>query len=184
MATSLPQISPIVVQAITDMLIAQRGMKRPPEKAAKLLALIVELHRRRRPFPPRDEVAAAIGASIATVDAALSTRLDEGYITLDVETPHGNVRRRNSVIRARYYIPSRQLLETVEAAEQREEQHKITLKHLNLKRAIARDPRAPLLQPVYDQWRAEQPVVTREALIELANRLKSALSGPVPAQNP
>ena len=115
----LPTISPIVVDAITDMLISDQGMLRPPEKSAKLLALIVELHKQHKPFPPREGVAEAIGASISTVDASLSTRLNEGYVTLRVETPEGNVRRRNSVVRERYLVPSKDLLRVVEKAEKR-----------------------------------------------------------------
>jgi DNA-binding transcriptional MocR family regulator len=116
MSTSLPEVSPIVVDAICEMLISDQGMLRPPEKAAKLLALIVELYKRGQPFPRREEVAQAIGASVSTIDAALSTRLDEGYITLTIETPHGNVQRRNSAIRERHYVPSQGLLAVADKA--------------------------------------------------------------------
>jgi hypothetical protein len=172
MSGNLPRISRAAVDAIMGVLKSQQGMRRPPEKAAKLLALIVALHKQGRPFPPRDEVAAAIGAAVSTVDAALSTRLNEGYIKLDVETPRGNVRRRNSVIRERYYIPSNQLQDTVDKAEQRE----ITAKLANIKNAMQRDSRGPRLQPVYDQWRTEQGAIGWEELHELARRLKAVLN--------
>lgn len=113
----IPAVAPIVIDAVTDMLMSEQGMNRPPEKAAALLALIVELHRRKRPFPRREEVAKALNASISTIDAALSSRLDEGYITIAVETKHGSVQRRNSVVRERYYLPSEHLVEVVKRAE-------------------------------------------------------------------
>jgi hypothetical protein len=120
MATDdLPEISPVVVDAIVDMLVADQGMLRPPEKAARLLAFIVELYKAHRPFPERAEVAEHIGASVSTIDAALSTRLNEGYIKLRVETPDGYVQRRNSVVRDRYYDPCPQLLDVVERAKRR-----------------------------------------------------------------
>jgi hypothetical protein len=118
MAPKLPKLRPVVVDAITEMLISEQGMLRPPEKAAALLALIVELHKKDLPFPPREEVAGYIDASLSTVDAALSTRLDEGYITQRVETRRGNVQRRNSVVRERYYDPSPHLISIVDQAEQ------------------------------------------------------------------
>jgi hypothetical protein len=119
MVAPLPTISPIVVDAVMDMLLSEQGMNRPPEKAAALLALIVELHKRKQPFPRREEVAEAINASVSTVDAALSSRIDEGYITPIVETKRGNVQRRNSTVRERFYVPSDSLIAVVEKAKRR-----------------------------------------------------------------
>jgi hypothetical protein len=113
----IPEVSPFVVDAITEMLKSDQGMLRPPEKAAHLLAVVCELHKLRQPFPPREDVARAIGASISTIDAAISTRLSEGYITLAVDTEPGNVQRRNSVLRRRYIIPSKRLLDVVAHAK-------------------------------------------------------------------
>lgn len=117
--SQLPKISPIVIDAVTDMLLSEQGMNRPPEKAAALLALIVELHKRRQPFPTREEVAEAINASVSTVDAALSTRIDEGYITPVVSTKRGNVQRRNSIIREKSYVPSDALIAVVDRAQRK-----------------------------------------------------------------
>lgn len=117
MPNKLPKLSPIVVDAITDMLVSEQGMLRPPEKAAALMALIVELYKEGKPFPERKQVAEHIGASMSTVDAALSTRLDEGYITQRVETKRGKVARRNSVVRQRYYVPSSHLVDVVKDAQ-------------------------------------------------------------------
>jgi hypothetical protein len=119
----LPAIEPAVVDAITDMIIRDTGCLRPPEKAAALMALIVELHKLNRPFPRREVAAAAIHASVSTVDAALSTHLDpgdgSGYLQLVVETSIGNVQRRNSVVRERFYIPSDDLLRVADRAKRK-----------------------------------------------------------------
>jgi hypothetical protein len=117
MSTKLPKVRPIQVDAITEMLISEQGMLRPPEKSSALLALIYELHKKGLPFPRREEVAKHLDASISTVDAALSTRLDEGYITQRVATRRGNVQRRNSAVRERYYEPSPHLISVIEQAE-------------------------------------------------------------------
>lgn len=114
MPKSLPKLDPVLVDAITDMLISDQGMLRPPDKAAKLLALIVKLHELGQPFPTRADAAEHIGASVSTIDAALSTRLDEGYISQRVATRQGNVQRRNSAVRDRFYTPSKDLLRVVE----------------------------------------------------------------------
>ena len=116
----LPEVSPFVVDAIIEMLKADNGNLRPADKAAHMLALIVELHKQHKPFPPRKDVAAAIKGSIAAVDAALNSRLAEGYITLAVDTEPGNVQRRNSVIRRRFIIPSKDLLDVVANAKRQE----------------------------------------------------------------
>ena len=115
----VPDVPAFVVSAITKMLIEDQQLNRPPEKAAHLLAIICKLYEQRRPFPRRREVADKIGSPLATVDAALSTRLDEDYIRVRVETRPGNVQKRNSVIRERYYDPSDKLFSTYREASRR-----------------------------------------------------------------
>lgn len=115
----VPDVPAFVVDAITRMLIEDQQLNRPPEKAAHLLAIICKLYEQRRPFPRRREVADKIGSPLATVDAALSTRLDEDYIKVRIETRPGNVQKRNSVIRERYYDPSDKLLFTYREASRR-----------------------------------------------------------------
>ena len=113
----LPKVDKIVVDAFIEMLMSEQEMLRPPEKAAAMMALICELHERQEPFPKRAEVAKHIDCSIATVDAALSTRLDEGYISQVVETAAGNVQRRHSVTRQTFYKPSTHLLNVYHKAK-------------------------------------------------------------------
>lgn len=129
----LPRLSPAVTDAICKMMLSDQGMLRPPDKASALLALICELYKTKEPFPPRKAVAKHIDASIATIDAALSTRLNEGYIIEAVDTVQGNVQRRNSVKRRKFYIPSKQLQDVVakakawEARARRKEAKKLEL---------------------------------------------------------
>lgn len=100
-----------VVDGLVDWLIANEKMSRPPTKAAKILAFIVQLHKKKQPFPTRDEASRHLGISVATIDAALSTRIAEGYLTLDVRTLDGSVARRASTVKERYYIPHISLVE-------------------------------------------------------------------------
>lgn len=116
---TIPEVPAAAVEAITEMLIEDQNILRPPTKAAHMLALICKLHELSRPFPRREEVAAALNASVSTIDAALSTRLDQGYIRLYIETRPGNVQRRDSVIRDRYYEPSDKLMRVYKKGEQK-----------------------------------------------------------------
>jgi hypothetical protein len=109
-------VSPVVVDAITDMLMTQQNIRRPPEKAAALLALLVELNRKGQPFPKRHEVAEALDCSVYTIDAVLSTRINEGYLQQVVETTTGNVSARNSIVRQRFYVPSQELVAVADRA--------------------------------------------------------------------
>jgi hypothetical protein len=113
----LPRLSPIVVDAIAEMLMVDKHMCRRPEKTAALLALVVELDKTKRPFPPRAAVAEAIDSSIFTVDSAISQRIDEGYLQEVHETTTGNVNRRTSTVRCRYLVPSPRLVSVVRRAE-------------------------------------------------------------------
>lgn len=118
----IPDVDPITVEAITEMLIEEQGILRPPVKAAHLLAIICKLHEQNRPFPKRGDVAQKIDAGVSTVDAALSTRLDEGYISVRVQTREGNVERRKSVVRDRFYDPSPKLMGVFKHSEDRAQQ--------------------------------------------------------------
>ena len=120
-AAKLPKVSPIVQDAILDMLKEQQSVYRPPEVTAALLALIVELHKVGKPFPGREVVARALGCSIYTIDSAISTRSATGYISLNIQTREGAVQRRLSVVKDRYYVPSQELIDVANVAHKREE---------------------------------------------------------------
>lgn len=115
-AAALPTPNPAVVDAICDMLMTNKDVRRPPEVTAALLALTVELHKRNQPFPSRMAAAIKLGCSVFTIDAALSTRMDEGLLTQIVETSTGHVAKRSSTIRQRFYKPSQELLDVADAA--------------------------------------------------------------------
>lgn len=120
-AAALPDPDPLLIDAICDVIMTEQpNVKRPPEKSAALLALAIELHKINQPFPTRMAAAIKLDCSVFTIDAALSTRMDEGYLTQVVETTTGNVTKRNSIVRQRYYVPSKGLLDVAEAiAKQR-----------------------------------------------------------------
>jgi hypothetical protein len=108
---------PAIVEAITQMLLDNNDkLFRPPRQAAKLLAYIVGLYHKSEPFPSRAEVAEKLEISIPTIDSAISSRIAEGYLSIEIDTIEGNINRRPSSIRRRYYIPSNEVLETVEEA--------------------------------------------------------------------
>lgn len=116
-AATLPPVNPIVVDALIEMIMTdQQDVRRPPEKSAALLALSVELYKTNRPFPTRMAAALHLECSIFTVDAAISTRINEGYLTQVVETEEGNVSARGSIVRKRYYIPSKDVIDVAERA--------------------------------------------------------------------
>lgn len=108
--SSPPRYRAAVAGLIEHYLMEKFGMRKPPESAARLLALILELHAHGQPFPQRRLAAEAIGASVFGVDAALSVALARGLITTRLETIEGNVQQRLSVIRLKYYIPAPELL--------------------------------------------------------------------------
>jgi hypothetical protein len=113
-AADIPDVNPAAVDAITRMLMEDHPKtNKPPIKAAHLLAIICKLYEEHRPFPEREAAGAAIGSPKATVESVLSHRAAEGYITMKVETREGNVdpNRRPSIVRERYYVPSKELLE-------------------------------------------------------------------------
>lgn len=118
-ARRLGKLNPAVVDAIKQHMIEGRGMMRPPEQAARLLALIVKLHQQHEPFPHRQVVAKIVGGSesVYTVDNAIRNALADGYATLVVETTTGHVASRDvSVRKERYFIPSGELQEVAAMA--------------------------------------------------------------------
>lgn len=119
-ARRLGKLNPAVVDAIRDKMQQDRGMMRPPEQAARLLALIVELHKRHEPFPHREVAAKIVGGSesVWTVDNAIRNALSDGYATLVVETTTGHVASRDvSVRKERFFIPSKELLDVAARAQ-------------------------------------------------------------------
>jgi hypothetical protein len=119
-AAALPTPNPLAVQAICEMIMEQQeNVRRPPERSAALLALCVELHKKNLPFPSRMAAALKLDCSVFTIDSALSTRMDEGYLQQIVETTTGNVANRHSTVRQRFYKPSDELIDVVDRATKR-----------------------------------------------------------------
>lgn len=118
-ARTLPRLNPAVVDALQDMLAADSGSTKPPEQAARLLALLYELDKEKLPAPTREVMAQALGGSRSkyTVDAIISSKINEGYLDLAIETMAGNVQARSSTRKERYLIPSKRVLSVAKSAD-------------------------------------------------------------------
>lgn len=120
-ARTLPRLNPAVVDALQDMLMSDSGSTKPPEQAARLLALLYELDKEKLPAPTREVMAQALGGSKSkwTVDAIVSSKLNEGYLTLAIEIMEGNVKARSSTRKERYLIPSRRVLSVARSVDKK-----------------------------------------------------------------
>ena len=99
-----------LVTVVEQFLQDKYPSRRRPSVAASVLALILELYERDEPFPQRAMIAEAIGCSVFGIDAALSQAAARDLLTLEIRLQPGNVEQRDSSIKERYYIPSKQLL--------------------------------------------------------------------------
>lgn len=117
-ARSLPAINPAVVAAMEDMLQSDSGSLKPPTQAARLMALLYELHELKRPIPRREVMAEAIGGSKSkyTVDAILYSKRAEGYLDLVMETTIGNTQGRAGIRQERFIIPSKRVQDVAKSA--------------------------------------------------------------------
>jgi hypothetical protein len=116
---TLPRVNPFVVDAMMEMLMADSGATKPPEQAATLLALLVELDKLGEPIPTREVMAQVLGGSKSkyTVDAIVSSKIEDGYLQLVVETTHGNVSNRSSSRKQKYLVPSKRVKSVAQRAE-------------------------------------------------------------------
>lgn len=116
----LPYVPAYVEDVVEDYLTTENETKRPPRISARILALLVALHKEKRPLPSRIAMAHATGATVWGVDAAISTALRREMIFPRTEVrpvtfPSG----RDSIERVHYYVPSETLFKLVERAERR-----------------------------------------------------------------
>jgi hypothetical protein len=106
---AVPSLDLALADTIEKFLMARYDMRRPPIAAARLLAVIVLLDEQKQPFPSRRRVAEEIRCSVYGIDAALQVAMARGLISQHVEIAQGNVQRRESILRNRYYVPSDEL---------------------------------------------------------------------------
>jgi hypothetical protein len=118
--TALPQVSEFVAQQLAEWIQSHEQMQRLPTGTAKVLILATLLHRKRQPWPTRQEVADHLGVSRPLVDMVVSQRSATGHIEVLIKTKQGFVARRPSVIRERYVVPSGGVTRVVEEAEREE----------------------------------------------------------------
>jgi hypothetical protein len=111
----LDLIDEIKVSRVFEHLILHWDIKRPPELSARLLTLLVELYKRGLPYPPRAEVADALGApSPFGIDAAINRAMERGMLSVEIRTEEGNASKRTNVVMKKFYKPSKELLEVVD----------------------------------------------------------------------
>lgn len=116
----IPAVDPQVCAAISDYLQEHYDSKRPPEVAAAMLALVLELHRTHRPFPPRADVVRAFGLSGPYgLDAAIYTALSRQLITQEMIVADGYTQRREGINQRRRFVPSPELLDIGRRASRR-----------------------------------------------------------------
>lgn len=118
-ARKLPKLNPAVVAAMEEMLQTDSGSLKPPEQAARLMALLYELHKAKMPAPRREVMAQAIGGAKSkwTVDATLYQKRAEGYLDLVMETTVGHTQKRSGIRQVRYFVPSKRMLDIASRAE-------------------------------------------------------------------
>jgi len=98
-----------VIGRISDWMVEHRESRRPLSVAAPLLATVCWLHMKNYNFPTRARVAKALRTTVDSVDSAISTAIGHGELTEVHKTEPGEVKGRESIVRRRYLIPSRQL---------------------------------------------------------------------------
>ena len=118
-ARKLPKLNPAVVAAMEDMLQTDSGSLKPPEQAARLMALIYELHKLKMPAPRREVMAQVIGGARSkwTIDTTLYQKRAEGYLDLVTETQIGNTQKRPGIKQIRYFVPSKRVIDIAKRAE-------------------------------------------------------------------
>lgn len=118
-ARKLPKINPAVVAAMEEMLQTDSGSLKPPEQAARLMALLYELHKNKLPAPRREVMAQVIGGAKSkwTIDTTLYQKRAEGYLALVIETQIGHTQKRSGIRQVRFYTPSKRVLDIARLAE-------------------------------------------------------------------
>jgi hypothetical protein len=98
-----------VIAKVSDWMVEHRESRRPLSVAAPLLATVCWLHSKNYNFPTRGRIAKALRTTVDSVDSAISTAIGHGELTEVHKTEPGEVKGRESIVRRRYLVPSRQL---------------------------------------------------------------------------
>ncbi len=114
LTSPLPELDAFTVDRVRTYLEEHYGPKRPPEVAAMLLTLIVELHKAGRPYPSRSQVAAHLAASPFGIDAAINRAMERELIHPQIRTADGHISKRSSVVQRKHYIPSKTLIDAAQ----------------------------------------------------------------------
>ena len=108
------QPTPEVVAALVHFLTMAHESRRPPEVAARVLGMVVELWMHGQPFPSRADVAHDLGCSKWGIDAALNTAMARELVSIEIDTDgDSRIKHRAAVSQVRYIIPDTSLVELV-----------------------------------------------------------------------
>jgi hypothetical protein len=126
---SVPVLNPHLAARVADWLQATYETRRRPDRQASVLAIILQLAFDKRgdpqPFPKRDDIAAYLGCSIFTVDAACYRAMERDLIRPLFLPVEGHAARGGGVNLLRYY-------EVIDDA--------LKAQYVSVKRAMARRP--------------------------------------------
>jgi hypothetical protein len=109
----LPPVSEAVAHAVAEWLQGHEQMQRTPTGTAKVLTLAVLLHRKKQPWPTRQEVADHLEVSRPLVDMVVSQRSATGHL----KVVKGVVAKCPS--RERHIVPSHEVIQAVTVAEEK-----------------------------------------------------------------
>ncbi len=104
---NLPTINQDLADQIEDYIVTHYDSRRPPIKAARLLALICQLDWINEPYPHRTAVSRAVGCSVFTLDDAINVALMRNMITIEHQLAPSTAPRNRveTIVRRMFYRP-------------------------------------------------------------------------------
>lgn len=113
----VPSVAAYRQRAVEAWIGDHRNIRRPLTVTLPLLTAVCALRELNHPLPTRRAMAEAWECNIYSIDGAISTALAEGEITEEYRYEDGDVKRRGSMRRRRFLLPSAQLYEAYRTAE-------------------------------------------------------------------
>jgi hypothetical protein len=106
----LPRVTSAMCTRIAAFLDEKWPSTRPRTFSPGVLAMIVELHLRDRPYPGRVAVAEALGGTKDGVDAVVNAAKARGLLTVEVRLVPSHNKRTESTRQVKHLVPSADLL--------------------------------------------------------------------------
>jgi len=101
-----------MARRILEHLQTRYGSKRPPDVAARVLALLIVLYEQDAPYPERDAVSQFLGCTPYGADVAISMALERELLSIEVRVTQSEKMKSRlpGAVRSTYYRPSPALL--------------------------------------------------------------------------